>query len=127
VQDFTVQWYNTAVESALHDFCSNIAPSYSVRKCVMGRYLMRTATFQDEVDLLIVAQSRNGLDVEKVIISELAASEDLRYLDSKEDGVRYKMKKELTFDGVKVQDQLRIRILVAPRWLYQRSFRLLLS
>jgi len=41
VQDFTIRW---PVDNAVNDFSTHITSGYAFRKCIMGRYLMGTAT-----------------------------------------------------------------------------------
>jgi hypothetical protein len=121
VQDETVDWYNKAIAHALEDYCSYIATGYSYRTCVMGRYLLRTATLDDEVDMLLVVKSIPGLDVEGVVLSELNLSQKLTFLDNKEDGFRLKMANPVQIDGVALQPQVRIRLLIVPAQMFTLS------
>jgi hypothetical protein len=56
--------------------------------------------------------------VKGVVQSELIFSEELVFLDYTEDGIRFRMAHPVLIDGIALQPQVWIRLLIAPTQLF---------
>src|SRR6202035_5411252 len=80
---------------------------------LMGRYLLKTALLEDEVDLLVIAEEgKQSFQDDNEILSVLKTSTVLTYLDAKEDGHRFVAPAPQIEGFLNPTIQLRVRILL---------------
>jgi hypothetical protein len=122
LQAFTVDWY----AAKIHEVCRT-ALDYNWEQngniYTIGRYVVRTATIDDEVDMLLVCKVDVDLDIQSKLVAQLTESEYFALLDRKEDGVRLRLKEPVVFgasEDIKIQSQIRLRFLVVPSSIFNR-------
>ena len=81
---------------------------------MVGRWLLNTAQFSGEIDLLLVTNETDYTGVETRIVQNLSQSSEFRYLDPKEDGHRFIPTDMFIHDTDYSIPQIRLRILTLP-------------